>query len=87
MASGTPVVASRIGGIPEIVDDGVTGFLVDPGDATQLRERISQLLGDRALASHLGRAARERVLERYTWDACAQRCLAAYEDLLAKRTR
>jgi glycosyltransferase involved in cell wall biosynthesis len=87
MACGTPVVASRIGGIPEIVDDGVTGFLVDPGDPTQLRERISQVLGDRALASRLGRAARERVLERYTWDACAQRCLAAYEDLLAKRTR
>lgn len=82
MASGTPVIASRIGGLPEVVDDGVTGFLVEPGNVAELRERLSQLLGDRALARRMGQAARERVLERFTWRACAERCLAAYEALL-----
>ncbi|MDQ3876161.1 MAG: glycosyltransferase family 4 protein [Actinomycetota bacterium] len=83
MASGTPVVCSRIGGLPEIVEDGVTGFLVEPGDVDHLRERLAALLGDRALAARIGRNARERVLERFTWDACAERCLAAYAEVLA----
>ncbi len=83
MASGTPVVASRLGGIPEIVEDGVTGFLVPPGDVAALRDRLAELLGRPRLAARLGAAARERVLERFTWRACAERCLAAYAALLA----
>ena len=83
MASGTPVVCSRVGGLPEIVEDGVTGFLVEPGDIGDLRERLAALLGDRALAARIGRNARERVLERFTWKACAERCLAAYAEVLA----
>src|ERR687888_298476 len=55
MASGTPVVASRIGGLAEVVVDGETGFLVPPGDVGDLRERLAQLLCDRALAARLGR--------------------------------
>ena len=54
MASGTPVVCSRIGGLPEVVQHGVTGYLVRPGDTGELRERLSQLLCDRALAVRLG---------------------------------
>jgi glycosyltransferase involved in cell wall biosynthesis len=82
MASGTPVVCSRLGGLPEIVQHGVTGFLVAPGNVVELRERLAELLGDRALAARLGRNARELVLERFTWRACAERCLAAYAELL-----
>ena len=82
MASGTPVVCSRVGGVPEIVEHGVTGFLVEPGDVDGLRERLDQLLRDPALAARLGRNARDRALERFTWDACAERCLAAYAELL-----
>jgi glycosyltransferase involved in cell wall biosynthesis len=78
MASGTPVVASRVGGVAEIVDDGVTGFLVMPGHAAELRDRLSLVLNDAALARRLGENARAAVLERYTWDAVAQRCLTAY---------
>ena len=85
MASGTPVVASRVGGLPEIVDDGVTGFLVPPGDVAQLRDRLDQLLRDRELADRMGRNARERVLADLTWDAVADRCLAAYDELLGSR--
>ena len=86
MASGTPVVASRLDGLPEVVRDGETGFLVTPGDVDELRDRVAQVLGDRALAARMGRRARETVLERFTWDACARRCLAAYEELLAPPT-
>jgi glycosyltransferase involved in cell wall biosynthesis len=86
MASGTPVVASRVDGLPEVVRDGETGFLVSPGDVDELRGRVAQLLGDRALAARMGQRARETVLEQFTWEACAQRCLAAYEELLAPTT-
>jgi glycosyltransferase involved in cell wall biosynthesis len=82
MACATPVVASRIGGVPEIVEDGVTGLLAEPGDVGGLRERLERVTRDRALADRLGAAARERVLERFTWDACAERCLSAYAELL-----
>jgi glycosyltransferase involved in cell wall biosynthesis len=81
MASGTPVVASSVGGLPEVVEDGVTGFLVPPGDVRALRERLDQLLRDPSLAQRLGANARERVLERFTWARVAERCLAAYAHL------
>jgi glycosyltransferase involved in cell wall biosynthesis len=81
MASGTPVICSRVGGVPEIVADGVTGFLVEPGNVDELRERINMLLTDNALAGRMGRAARESVLERFTWDKCAERCLESYAEL------
>jgi glycosyltransferase involved in cell wall biosynthesis len=87
MASGTPVVASRLGGVPEVVEHGVTGFLVEPGDVSELRARVAEILGDRRLADRLGRNARERVLETFTWDACAERCLAAYSELVDSRAR
>jgi glycosyltransferase involved in cell wall biosynthesis len=83
MASGTPVVASRIGGVPEIIADGETGFLVPPGDIAALRERLEQVLGDPLLARRLGANARAAVLERFTWTTVAERCLAAYADLRA----
>ncbi len=82
MASGTPVVCSRLGGLPEVVRDGLTGFLVEPGDGRQLGERLDQVLNDPALAARLGRNARELVLERFTWQKCARRCLAAYGELV-----
>jgi glycosyltransferase involved in cell wall biosynthesis len=87
MASGTPVVASRLGGIPEVVEDGVTGVLVEPGNIAELRERLAEVLGDRHLAERLGRNARERFLEKFTWAACADRCLAAYSEVLATGAR
>ena len=79
MACGTPVVASRVGGLAEVVQDGETGFLVPPGDVPALRDRLDQLLRDPALARRLGDNARARVLEHFTWARVAERCLAAYE--------
>ncbi len=87
MASGTPVICSRLGGLPEIVQHGVTGFLVEPGNVEELLERLSELLGDQGLARRMGRNARELVLERFTWRACAERCLAAYQEVLRPNNR
>jgi glycosyltransferase involved in cell wall biosynthesis len=81
MASGTPVVASRLGGLAEVVVDGETGFLVPPGDTGALRDRLARLVADRRLAARLGANARDLVLQRFTWRACAERCLAAYATL------
>jgi glycosyltransferase involved in cell wall biosynthesis len=82
MASATPVVASRIGGVPEVVVDGETGFLVEPGDVEALHDRIATLVSDRRLARRLGDNARAAVIARFTWEACAQRCVAAYRELV-----
>jgi glycosyltransferase involved in cell wall biosynthesis len=87
MASGTPVIASRLGGLPEVVEHGVTGFLVEPGDAAELRERIEEVTRDRRLAARLGQNAREHVLARFTWQACAERCLEAYAELVPSGAR
>lgn len=60
MATGRAVVASRVGGIPEIVEEGVTGLLVPPQDATALAEALIRLLGDRTLTDTMGKRGRER---------------------------
>jgi glycosyltransferase involved in cell wall biosynthesis len=63
MAMGRPVVASRIGGLPDIVADGETGFLVTPGDERALQAAIERLLADPALREHMGARARQRVVQ------------------------
>ncbi len=78
MACETPVVCSRIGGMPELVVDGVTGRLVPPGSSAAAGEAVESLLDDPALARRLGQAGREHVLARFTWGHVAQRCLSAY---------
>lgn len=78
MACGTPVVATSVGSLPELVEDGVTGFVVPPRDPSAMREKIELLLSHPHLASEMGRRGRERVLARFTWDAVARRCLDAY---------
>jgi glycosyltransferase involved in cell wall biosynthesis len=82
MASGTPVIASRIGGLPEVVRDGETGYLVTPGDVDELRDRIAELVADPSRARRMGEAGRQLVIERFTWEHCAHRCLAAYAELV-----
>ncbi len=90
-ACGTAVVASAVGGIPEVVDDGRTGLLVpyDAEDATGfaagLAARVSELLADPARAADMGRAGRERVLAEFGWPAIAQQTVQVYERVLAAR--
>jgi glycosyltransferase involved in cell wall biosynthesis len=66
MSAGVPVVASRLSGIPELVEDGVTGLLVPPGDHVALAAALERLAGDPALRERLGRAGRERVVREFS---------------------
>jgi glycosyltransferase involved in cell wall biosynthesis len=79
MACGTPVVASRLGGLREVVRHGETGFLVEPGDVAGLRHHLELVLEDPRRARQLGENGRQLALEQFSWDACARRCLEAYQ--------
>lgn len=81
LSCGLPVVATSVGGIPEIVEDGVNGFLVPPKHPEAIAERILELNGDRGLRARLGEAARETVLERYTADAVVGQYEDVYEEV------
>jgi starch synthase len=78
MACETAVVASAVGGIPEIVVDGETGTLVPPGDASKLAAAIAELLDDPDRAARYGKAGRARVLEHFTWRTIAEQTAALY---------
>jgi glycosyltransferase involved in cell wall biosynthesis len=73
MGVGRPVVASRLGGLPATVVDGVTGLLAEPGDAQDLAAKIALLLDDPGLRQRMGLAGRRRFEEHYTWDAVIER--------------
>lgn len=78
MAGGVPVVGSRTGGIPEVIDEGKNGRLFAPGDAVELAAILDELLHDPALAKRLGEGGKRAVLERYTIERFADRLLALY---------
>jgi len=78
MACGTPVIATRVGGMPEVVANGEVGVLVESGSVAELSEALSRLLSDHALRASLGDAGLQRVRSMFTWDAVADRCLAEY---------
>ncbi|MGV4983562.1 glycogen synthase [Streptomyces sp. NRAIS4] len=83
MACGTPVVASRVGGIPEVVDDGRTGLLADVDDdfETHLARALDSLLGDPDAARRMGEAGRARAVGEFGWDTVARRTAALYEEI------
>lgn len=81
-AAGVPVVASRVGGIPEAVQDGETGLLVPPGDAAALATAIARLLDDAPLRKRFGAAGRARMLAEFSPDAMVEGNLAVYRELL-----
>jgi len=78
MACGAPVICTKVGSLPELVNDGMTGFGVPPNDSQALRERVVALLNEPARASQMGAQARASVLERFTWSKVVDRCLAIY---------
>ena len=77
MAMGRAIVASDLGQIGEVLEDGTTALLVPPGDVVALARAIIQLAGDEPLRRRLGAAARERAVAQYTWDAHTRRTIAA----------
>jgi len=82
MSCARPVVASRIGGLVEVVRDGETGLLAPPADPTGLAAHIGALLGDPALRVRMGVAGREWTLAMFTWEHVIARMLACYEQVL-----
>ena len=82
MAAGSPVVASRIGGVPEIVDDGVNGCLFNPWNSRELSEKISSLLNNPSIARDLGVTARKTAVERYSWSVVGSKIVNIYEELV-----
>jgi glycosyltransferase involved in cell wall biosynthesis len=81
LASGVPIVASRVGGIPEVVEDGKNGLLVPPGSAQSLADAVVSLLNDESRRKQIGRAARTSA-EEFTWDRTAQATVAWYQAAL-----
>ena len=83
MACSTAVVASRTGGIPEVVDDGVTGLLVPPDDPASLADALNRLLRGPGRARAMGLAGRERAVTEFSWDTVAAQTAALYRELAA----
>lgn len=85
LAAGRPVVATRVGGVPDVIRDGLDGFLVTPGDVDELADRLGRLAADRELARRMGESGRERVLERYSVDRLVADVDGFYRRLLAEK--
>jgi glycosyltransferase involved in cell wall biosynthesis len=83
LAAGKPVVATRVGGVPDVIRDGVDGHLVEAGDIDGLTDRLADLAADPEGARRMGAAGRERVLERYSVDRLIDDVDALYRRLLA----
>jgi len=81
-ASGKPVVAFRTCALPEVIEDGVTGFLVPPRDSTALGEAIVRLLSDSEMRRKMGQNGRLRAEERFSWEKAAHQTLGVYEEAL-----
>jgi glycosyltransferase involved in cell wall biosynthesis len=82
MSCGVPAICTDVAGMPESVVNGVTGFVVPPGDVEKMRAALVELHTNSALATTMGMAARRRMVEHFGWPAVVERCLQAYGDTL-----
>jgi glycosyltransferase involved in cell wall biosynthesis len=87
MAAGVPVVATRVGGTPEAIEDGVNGLLVPPADSAALARAIGQVLADPLLAARLGHTARRTAAARFTTEQMVRATEQLYESLLEQHGR
>jgi glycosyltransferase involved in cell wall biosynthesis len=79
MSHGVPVIASNMGGLTEVVDDGATGFLFEPGNPEDLANKMRVLWSDPALCRRMGQTAREKVIREYNEDTHYRRLTVVYE--------
>jgi glycosyltransferase involved in cell wall biosynthesis len=79
MACGLPAICTSVASLPEVVEDGVTGFIVPPNDPAALGERLCWLRDHPEAAAAMGVAARRRMIEHFSWHQIIRRCLAVYE--------
>lgn len=82
MASGLPLIGTRVGGIPTILDDGVTGLLVPPRDADAMAQALRALIADGDMRRRMGAAARAKVEREFTWDVVVDQTIAVYRACL-----
>jgi len=85
IACGKPVIASKVGGLVDVVKDGYNGFLVEPKNKEQLAEKIDLVLKNRALSKKLGLQARKYAVEKFSWEAIVKQTLQIYEKVLKKK--
>jgi glycosyltransferase involved in cell wall biosynthesis len=85
MAAGCPVVATAVGGIPDVITDGIDGLLVPPGNPEALAQAMTRVLLDPAFARSLGNAARETVAHRYAAERSLDRLDQIYAGLGVRR--
>lgn len=78
MACGTPVIVSDVASLPELVEDGVTGFIVPPNDPKAIQEKLDYLKANPEIAKGMGMRGRKVVEQKFTWTAVVERCLKAY---------
>ena len=78
MACGTPAICTDVASMPELVEDGVTGFVVPPNDPPALEEKLRHLRDHPENTAKMGLAARQRVLDKFTWPQVVRRCLEIY---------
>jgi glycosyltransferase involved in cell wall biosynthesis len=83
MAMATPVVASCVGMVPEVIADGATGLIVPPGDSTMLAKAVTGLVGDDALRAQLGERARAHALTHFSIDLMVDRYLDVFAEALS----
>jgi colanic acid/amylovoran biosynthesis glycosyltransferase len=82
LASGTPCVASRTGGIVDIVEDGVNGYLVTPGDSQELAEKVMLLLQDDDMRVQMACLGRDKIEKQFSLPAVADKVLTVYRSLI-----
>jgi glycosyltransferase involved in cell wall biosynthesis len=83
MSVGKPAVAPAVGGIPEVIEDGLNGFLVQPRDPEKLAEKILEILQDPILRSKMSRNAAQAVQERFNLQEMVRRVEQVYSDMLS----
>jgi len=83
LSTGLPVVTTNVGGIPEMIDSGKNGFLVEPFNAQQLADKVLYCLEHPAAAAEIGASARQTILERFDWRLIVQKVLRVYEEALS----
>lgn len=77
----TPVISSRISGIPELIDDGVNGFLTEPGNVKQIAERMNGLLSDKSLRTRMGERAREKVTNEFNIEENSNKLIDTWKEI------
>ena len=81
MSYGLVTIATPVGGIPRVIDNGVDGFLFPVDDVEALADRLESLMGDTSLKERVGNCGRDRIEESFSLDACMDRISAIYEDI------